>query len=134
MLESAKHVEVADLGFALGVVARPGECRELLQALAARAAPETTLRYLSSRQICKLIDTFARLDATAELPEGLLDAWIGIVRVAHAETPLMARDARLARGLAQEARRRRDVGAQVGGALGVEGGDDGREGGEARQV
>ena len=98
MLESAKHVEVADLGFALGVVARPGECRELLQALAARAAPETTLRYLSSRQICKLIDTFARLDATAELPEGLLDAWIGIVRVAHAETPLMARDARLLEG------------------------------------
>jgi len=94
MLDNAKHVEVADIGFALGTVAAPGECNEVLRALAGRAAPDATLRDLSSRQICMLIDTFATLEATAELPVGLLDAWIAIVKIAHAETPLMARDAR----------------------------------------
>lgn len=95
MLDKAKHVEVADIGFSLGVLAEPGpEYRELLRALATRAAPDTTLRDLSSRQICMLIDTFAALEATAELPAGLLDAWIAIVKIAHAEKPLMAKDAR----------------------------------------
>jgi len=93
MLDSAKHVEVADIGYALGVVAKPGEYRELLGALAARAAPATTLRDMTSRQICILIDTFAKLEATAVLPRGLLDAWIGIVKIAHSETQLLARDA-----------------------------------------
>merc|ERR1719247_1048884 len=68
MLERAKGVEVADLGFALGEVGTPGALDELLGALAARAAPDGVLRELSSRQICKLVNAFAKLEAAALLP------------------------------------------------------------------
>ena len=47
------------------------------------------------------------LRATGQLPAGLLDAWVGIVRVAHAEKPLMARDAKTLEG-APSAQERRE--------------------------
>lgn len=91
-IETAKAVEVADLAYALRDLAKPGEIDALLTALALRATPETALRDLSSRQLCKLVDCYATLEATEMLPDGLLDAWIGVIKVAHADTPLMARD------------------------------------------
>mmetsp|Transcript_20854 Transcript_20854/g.42343 ORF Transcript_20854/g.42343 Transcript_20854/m.42343 type:complete len:217 (-) Transcript_20854:252-902(-) len=73
-------------------VAEPHAHDETLVALAKRAAPEGVLREMSSRQIVKLIDAFSRLDAMLSLVDGELNAWVGLVRLKHTETPLQARD------------------------------------------
>ena len=93
MLVDAKPVEVADLASALARVGTAGSHEGLLLALASRAAPEAILESFSSRQIVTLIDAFVKLDATACLPAGLIDAWVAHVRAAHQGTPLLAGDA-----------------------------------------
>lgn len=94
MLADAKPVEVADLAYALGMLGPSGEHTALLVALGARAAPEAILDAFSSRQVVTLIWAMTKLQATDELPEGLLDAWVAAVRTAHERTPLLATDAR----------------------------------------
>lgn len=96
LCDTAKPVEVADITYALayGASSAPGEHSELLAALAARASPGAALDDFSSRQLVTMVTAFAKLEATAALPEGVLDAWLAAVRAQHEAKPLLAADAR----------------------------------------
>lgn len=94
MVDQAKHVEVTDLAFALAKLGGPGDFGELMGALALRATPETLLKDFSSRQLVKLLEAYASLEATSTLPDGLLEVWVDTVRAQHVQTSVMARDAR----------------------------------------
>lgn len=98
LLAKSKPVEVADIAQALSLIDKsPSEAAEhaqLLRALAVRAAPDTALSAFSSRQLVILTNTFTKFNATAALPEGLLDAWVDAIRTAHEERPMMSADAK----------------------------------------
>jgi len=98
LLASAKPVEVADTAYALAKIgANDSVCtlmfKDLLLALAARAAPEAALAQFSSRQLVILICAFTQLEATPSLPSGRLDEWVAAVRTAHMAKSLLAADA-----------------------------------------
>ena len=53
----------------------------------ARAAPGAALDDFSSRQLATMVTSFAKLDATESLPEGVLDAWLAVRHAAMLPVP-----------------------------------------------
>lgn len=95
MVANAKPVEVTDLAYALAELKAPKEdYKKLIIALADRATPGKTRNAFSSRQVVVVMSSLLRLDAIDLLRDGLLDEWIGAVRVAHEAQPMLAKDSR----------------------------------------
>jgi len=98
LIAAAKPVEITDTTYAIAKLgSNPnvdrGMFKDLLKALAARAAPETALDQFSSRQLVFVISGFTQLEAMELLPVGRLDEWIEAVRRAHLVKSLLASDA-----------------------------------------
>lgn len=101
MVSQAKPVEVQDIAYALAEFqlcshidcSAPGAYNDLIIALATRAMSQASLIDFSSRQLVALMCAILRMEASALLPDGVLDEWIDTVRVDQEARPLMVKDA-----------------------------------------
>lgn len=87
-LDGLKPVEVADTAYALSVLGTAESEGPLLEALAARAEPETLLERFSSRQLVTMVGSFARF----ERRPAQLGSWLEQIERAHARQPLLGVD------------------------------------------